>query len=310
MGGLRGERILVTGPAGQIAFPLARQLAQDNEVWGIARFGDAAARERCEAAGIRTRRIDLADPDFSGLPREFDCVLHLAVFQKPGLDYDYALRVNAEGTGLLMRRFRGARACLVMSSCAVYTQPDDPGQPVRETDPLGGRPQPYSETYPVSKLAQEAVARCGARAWNLPTVIARMNVSYGAHGGLPAYQLDALAGDQPIELQAGRASVCNPIHEEDIAAQLPALLAAASVPATAVNWAGDESVDVRTYCAFLGELLGRAPRFREIERGISHIRTDNTLRRSLTGECRVGWQDGMRRMLAARRPELWMRREG
>ena len=31
---LRGERILVTGPAGQIAFPLASRLARDNQVWG------------------------------------------------------------------------------------------------------------------------------------------------------------------------------------------------------------------------------------------------------------------------------------
>jgi hypothetical protein len=36
MESLRGEKILVTGPAGQIAFPLASRLAGDNEVWGIA----------------------------------------------------------------------------------------------------------------------------------------------------------------------------------------------------------------------------------------------------------------------------------
>ena len=46
---LSGEKILITGPAGQIAFPLAEYLAADNEVWGIARFGDPATR----AAGRR-----------------------------------------------------------------------------------------------------------------------------------------------------------------------------------------------------------------------------------------------------------------
>ena len=35
--------------AGQIAFPMARDLAKDNEVWGIARFGDPATE--------RTRRL-------------------------------------------------------------------------------------------------------------------------------------------------------------------------------------------------------------------------------------------------------------
>ena len=37
---LSDEKILITGPAGQIAFPLAESLARDNEVWGIARFGN------------------------------------------------------------------------------------------------------------------------------------------------------------------------------------------------------------------------------------------------------------------------------
>ena len=43
-GPLRGEKILITGPAGRVAFPLAARLAADNEVWGIARFGTAGER--------------------------------------------------------------------------------------------------------------------------------------------------------------------------------------------------------------------------------------------------------------------------
>ena len=52
---LSGEKILITGPAGRIAFGLARSLAADNEVWGIARFGDPATREKVEALGVTTR---------------------------------------------------------------------------------------------------------------------------------------------------------------------------------------------------------------------------------------------------------------
>ena len=40
---MRGHKILITGPSGQVAAPIARALAADNEVWGIARFTDAAA---------------------------------------------------------------------------------------------------------------------------------------------------------------------------------------------------------------------------------------------------------------------------
>ena len=75
---LEGRKILITGPAGQIAFPLARALARRNEVWGIARFSQPDSRDRCEAVGITTRVVDLADPDLSELPGDFDYVLHLA----------------------------------------------------------------------------------------------------------------------------------------------------------------------------------------------------------------------------------------
>jgi nucleoside-diphosphate-sugar epimerase len=122
---LEGRKILVTGPAGQIAFPLASRLARDNEVWGIARFRDADSRDRCEKAGIATRVVDLADPDWGDLPDDFDYLLHLAAAIVPGHDFDSALRINAEGTGRVMSRFRGARACLMMSTCG------DPPVPAR-----------------------------------------------------------------------------------------------------------------------------------------------------------------------------------
>ncbi|MFP6641294.1 MAG: NAD-dependent epimerase/dehydratase family protein, partial [Myxococcota bacterium] len=93
---LEGQKILITGPAGQIAFPLASRLAQDNEVWGIARFSRAGSRERVEAAGIETRQIDLADPSWQDLPEDFDYILYLAAVIPPGDDYDASIRINAE----------------------------------------------------------------------------------------------------------------------------------------------------------------------------------------------------------------------
>ena len=79
---LSGE-ILVTGPAGQIAFPLARTWPRDNDVWGIARFGDPAERERVEAAGRHDpHAATSATGDFSDVPDDFDYVLHLATFRQ------------------------------------------------------------------------------------------------------------------------------------------------------------------------------------------------------------------------------------
>jgi nucleoside-diphosphate-sugar epimerase len=300
---LRDRKILVTGPAGQIAFPMVAELARDNEVWGIARFGDPATRAKVDALGVTTVPVDLAAPDFAALPATFDHVLHFAIYQTAGADYDEALRVNAEGTGLLMQRFRDARSCLVVSSTVVYDIQPDPTHPLAEDDPLGDSRQPYSQVYSVTKIAQEGVARTMARILDLPTTIARMNVSYGPNGGLPAYQLDALVGGQPVPLLADGPTLYNPIEQADINAQVPKLLDVASVPATVLNWAGDDVVQSEDYVRYLGELVGVEPTFAYLDVGICSRPCDNTRRRSLIGDCAVPWREGMRRMAEARHPD-------
>lgn len=298
---LSGEKILITGPAGQIAFPLARHLAADNEVWGIARFADEAARARVDALGVTTRVCDIAAGDFTDVPDDFSYVVHLAAYQGAGLDYDEAIRVNAEGTGLLLGHCRKAKAALVMSTQSVYRPHDDPLHMFVETDPLGDVNSALSPPYSISKIAQEAVARTCARQLDLPVVIARMNASYGDNGGLPVYHLDAVVAGEAVTT---RWDPCpySPIHEDDINAQTAALLDAATVPARIVNWGGDEAVSVQEWCAYMGELTGTTAR-------VNVVPTPGTSRGSIasaearaaiTGPCRVAWRAGLNAAYEAR----------
>ena len=298
---LRNAKILVTGPAGQIAFPLAAYLAEHNEVWGLARFGDAATRARVESAGVRTVACDLGSGDFSNVPADFDYVLHLATYRNGGLDYDEAMRVNAEGTHLLLAHCRAAKAVLVMSTAEVYRPADDPLRVITESAPLGDSNSLFDPTYSMSKIAQEAVARSCARAYNLPVTIARMNASYGDNGGLLTYHLDWLTTGKDIVVKWSPA-MYTPIHQDDINAQTEALLGAASVPATIVNWGGDEPVAAQEWCAYLGELTGREVKVvvKEVPGGIRGIVLDNTKRLGITGPCAVAWREGLRRIVDAR----------
>jgi nucleoside-diphosphate-sugar epimerase len=303
MSRIEGKSLLVTGPAGQIAFPLAAKLARDNEVFGIARFSDAATRQRCEEAGIKTSVVDLADPDWSELPERVDHILHLAAIIEPGLDYDRSIRINAEGTGRVMSRFRDAESCLVMSTSGVYASPVDQRVAVVESDPLGGTPQPYAPTYCVSKIAQEAVARFACEEFGLSTTIARMNAAYGDNGGFPAMIVDMILAGHPVEvLPAG--PDCTMIHEEDIYRQTSGLLAAASRPATIVNWAGDERVPIAELARYIGKQIGREAKVVEGPNGIHHYWQDPTKRIALAGKCEVDWRAGVDRMIATRHPEL------
>lgn len=294
---LEDRKILVTGPAGQIAFPLARELARHNEVWGIARFSDSASRREVEAAGIHTVRVDLADPDFSDVPSDFTHLLHLAATIE-GDDYDRAIRVNAEGTGLLMAHCRNVDAALVMSTVSVYRPHEDPWHAFREDDPLGDIMLAFAPSYGISKIATEAVARFCARQFEIPTTIARMGASFGPRGGLPVYAMQSVAAGQPV---GTRWDPCpySPIHDDDILAQTAPLLDAASTSATIVNWAGDEPASIQEMVAYGGALLGlnATVEVQPIPGASLGSVADPTRRQQLTGPARVSWRDGLRRVL-------------
>src|ERR1700751_4282158 len=199
---MHGAKILITGPTGQVASPIAQALAADNEVWGIARFTNTAARQTLEKAGVRCETVTLAAGDFAGIPTDFDYVLNLAVAK--GGNWDKDLAANAESVGLLMAHCRDAKAFLHCSSGAVYDPPDD--EPRTEHAALGDNHKPLFPTYSISKIAGGVVARTMARALNVPTTIARLNVPYGDNGGWPFYHMEMMLGGIPIPVPAGGAA--------------------------------------------------------------------------------------------------------
>jgi nucleoside-diphosphate-sugar epimerase len=293
----------VTGPTGQVGAPVAHALAKDNEVWGIARFKDADARRSLEAAGVRTLPVNFTTCDFSDLPTDFDHVLHFAVVKSwSDRGFDRDLAANVEALGLLMAHCRAATSFLHCSSTAVYQRQGR--HAFAEGDPLGDNHRSLMPTYSICKIAAEAMARYGARQWNLPTTIARLNVPYGDNGGWPAFHLEMLLAGQPVGVHPDGPSVFNPIHEDDIIATIPALLAAASVPATIVNWAGRSTVSIEEWCAELGRLAGVEAAFVDDPHALESVATDNTRMHELVGEAQVDWRDGLRRMVQARHPEL------
>ena len=291
---MRGSKILITGPTGQLATPIARALAADNEVWGIARFTNPAARENLEKAGIRCLTVNLAASDFAGLPADFDYVLNLAVAKSGNWDKDLA--ANAESVGLLMGHCRAAKAFLHCSSAAVYDPPDE--EPRAERAALGDNHKSLFPTYSISKIAGEAVARSMARVLGVPTTIARLNVPYGDNGGWPYYHMEMMLAGIPIPVPPGGPALYNPIHEDDIIATLPKLLEVASVPATTVNWCGDQTVSLQDWCCYLGSLVGKEPVFEESEHALRGNPTDVTRMHELIGATTVDWQDGLRRLAA------------
>lgn len=299
---LRDRKILVTGPTSQVALPVVRALAADNEVWGLARFRQSRDREAVEKLGARTVAADLASGELDGLPDDFDVVLHFAVV-KSG-DFDYDLKANAEGVGFLMAHLgngRPPRAFLHCSSAGVYQYAG--AKELSESAPLGDNHRAMLPTYSICKIAAEAVARFAARQWRIPTVIARFSVPYGDNGGWPWFHLMMMKGGVEIPVHPERPNLFNPIHEDDYIAQIPAMLAQASLPARILNWGGPQS-SIEEWCAILAELTGLEPRFRETDETIGSVTLDLSAMKQSVGEAKVGIREGIRRMLEARNPEL------
>jgi len=107
--------------------------------------------------------------------------------------------------------------------------------------------------------------------------------------------------DIPIGVHPDAPSLYAPLHLVDIVGSLPYLLAAASVPATVVNWGGDENVAVEDWCALIGDLVGKEPVMQVDANAIPSLPLDVTRLNDLGFHSTVSWQDGIRRMVETSR---------
>lgn len=299
---LKGKRVLVTGVTGWVAGPVATTLAANgNTVFGAARFQDSAQREPLIAQGVETISIDLQKGRFDEVPNDIDVVLNFAVAKVN--NFEVAFAANAEGAADLMEICR-PQAFLHCSSTAVY-EPND-HNPRLETDPLGDshRPMPGMPTYSISKIAAEVLVRHTSKRLGIPTVIARLNVPYGDTYGWMMFHLMMMERGMPVPVHTNQPTTYTPIHSDDIVRSIPYLLSLASSPASIVNWGGEDVAGIEDWCNEMGRLTGLTPEFAPTEATIAAIIPDLTKLHSTGFRSEVPWQEGIRRQLAASRPDL------
>jgi nucleoside-diphosphate-sugar epimerase len=293
---LEGKRILVTGVTGQVAGPLARNLAaRGNTVFGTSRFADPAARDAVEAGGVTAVAIDLETARLDEIPDDLDYVIHMAVSKDE--DFDRALAANAEGTAFLIERTAGVTAFLHCSSCGVY-QPNGLVAHV-ETDPLGDnhRPLGFLPTYSITKIATESAARYAARRFEVPTVVARLDVPYGPTHGWPLIMLQLAQLGIPAAVHPDGPNLHNFLHDEDLLTSLPYLLAQASVTAPVYNWCAPEHVSIEEWTEELTRLSGVEIPLEVTTACIPPNPVDPSKLLALGWTPKVQWRDGFREMV-------------
>jgi UDP-glucuronate 4-epimerase len=298
---LKGKKILVTGPSGQVAEPVVAALAPQADVYALARFGKSADRQRIAALGATCLSADLADPDgLRDVPTDFDYVLNFAVVKSGNFEYDLA--ANGEGVGRLMLHCRDVKAFLHFSSTAVYEYAGQ--QPRSEDSPLGDNHRVMFPTYSISKIAAETVCKFVAREFGIATTIARLSVPYGDNGGWPYYHLLMMQAGIAIDIHPQGPNYYNPLHVDDYLEKIPRLLAAATTDVTTVNFGGSERASIEQWCAYLTELTGFEPVFNENPQAFGSLCIDTTLMHDLIGPTAVDWKTGVRRLVESLAPEL------
>ncbi len=297
---LQDCKVLITGAAGQVAFPIARALVKNNEVHALARFSAQESRAKLEALGIRCIKKDYALDDLSDVPENYTHVLHFA-FQtgRSQPTFDHAIKVNGEGTGHLMYHTRKAKVFFHCGTTAVYGGGDGP--PFREDHYLtSGTMVNSAPTYGPSKLCGEAVVRFLSAEFGVPAIIARLNVPYGPNGGLPAMHMNLMKAGKEIPLRGQRPNNYSPVYEDDMIEQVQSFCQVATSPATVVNWCGSEIVAAEDWCEYIGELIGTEPKFSYSENFMAGNSCDTSLMHKLVGRTKVPWKEGMRRLVDAK----------
>jgi UDP-glucuronate 4-epimerase len=293
-----GEKILITGATGKIAFPIARALAKHNEVWGAARFSKSGDAEGLAAAGVRALPLDMSGGDFAAVPDDFTYVFHAAVDPGAG-DWRRCVQTNADHSGKLMYHCRKAKGFVYCSTGSIYKYQGH--RPLVESDGPG---VPDRANYSFSKIAGEAVCTWIAEHFKVPLTIIRICSTYGPLGGAPADRLELILQRKPIPLHPDKPSNFNPIYEDDYVDLGIRAMQVAALPPVVVNWAGSETVSAEDYCAYLGKLVGIEPIFEYTPAAHTALWPDVTYMHEILGRTRVHWRDGFRRMVEARHPDL------
>lgn len=301
------SKILVTGVTGKIAFPIARALAEGNEVWGSARLGRPDDFGRLESVGIKPLRFDMSSDDVATLPQNFDYIFHAAVDPAAiGGDWQSFVRTNANKSGSLMYHCKPSKGFVYCSTGSTYAYQGR--RPLNESDGPGV-PAPGLNNYSFGKIAGEAVCTWISEQFDIPLTIIKIFSTYGPLGGAPVDRFEAILRGDPIKVHRDAPNNYNPIYEDDYVELGIRAMEVAAVPPVLVNWGGSETVSVEEYCTYMGQLIGKEPKFEYTDQVHTPLWSDVTRMHDVLGRTKVGWKEGMRRTIKSRHPDLKLKDE-
>lgn len=251
--------LVVLGAGGKMGPTLcmlaARALAAagrtDRAVLAVSRWSDDAARQRLEAAGVRTVAFDLlGDRPYDELPAAANVVFMVgAKFGSAGNPAPL-WQTNAVVAGMAAKRYRDARiACFSTGNVYPFVPPASGGS--TEDDPVG----PVGE-YAMSTLGRERVMTYAAQRYDIPLTLIRLNYAVEPRYGVLADICRAVRDERAIAVDSGYVNVVWQGYANEVALRA---LSIATPDVEILNLTGPETLSVRELAEAAGKELGVAP---------------------------------------------------
>ncbi|WP_417731298.1 NAD-dependent epimerase/dehydratase family protein [Rosistilla oblonga] len=237
---------------GQLAVAAIEKAGVEKNVYGVARFSDADARGRLEAAGVRTIQCDLLDRTaVAKLPQSPNVLFMAGRKFGTGGEEPLTWAMNTLVPANVADHFRDSRIVAFSTGCVyplarVDSQPDETTPP----DPIG--------EYAQSCLGRERMFEYGSNRWGAPVCLYRLNYSIDLRYGVLHDIATKIWNGQPVD---NSAEAFNVIWQGDANRQALLCLGHCSSPASILNVTGPETLETEAVARQFGELLEKPVQF-------------------------------------------------
>ncbi|MGW3955791.1 NAD-dependent epimerase/dehydratase family protein [Streptomyces sp. NPDC004752] len=249
--------VAILGVAGKMGVTLARLIkkaAPHKRVIGVARFSDAAARERLEAWGVETIACDLLDREaVLALPKVPNVIYMAGLKFDTGGREDFLWAMNTLAPAHVAEAYAGSRI-VALSTIHVYPWSNPLHGGVTEATPPTARPGEYAN----SVVGRERIFQYFSRQHSTPGRLVRfvyaIDMRYGVLQEIARWVLDGAE----IPLETGAVNI---MWQGDAINQFARLLRHCEAPAGPINIGNPELTSVRRIATGFGEAFGVEPRF-------------------------------------------------